>query len=626
MKHLEFAATGGITFAQTVTVSAAPTVEAEVTVPIPAAAVGAVTLSVRAVDTAGNSGASAQRVVTVADRTAPAVAITSPPANAEFDPRNAIPVTVTATDNLAVTEVSLTRFDAGGAPTLVETRAVQPPVTPRTESFSITLPAPPPAASTLRLRAASRDAAGNAGASTDVTIRLADVVAPSVSSTTPATGATGVDVTSTVSVAFSEPMDPVTLTSTTVVLRAGATPVATTFAVGGGNLSVLLTPQVSLAVNTLYTVSVTGLRDAAGNALPDTTITFRTVSPDNTAPKVSSIDPANNAIGVGGSAPVTVVFTEAVDTATVTGASFRVSVDGATIAGSYSFLDGNTRARFTPATPYGLEKTVLVELTGAIKDTANNALVNADGTPITTPITSTFLTGNFVLTSPAGTSVVERSTITIEAQASASLAPASVVFSVNGTALPADTAAPFSVSFTVPPAATTKTLVIVASARNGSNTEIARAEKTVTVVPGLEITPTLLGVPRGATRPLTLSIAEPVDADLAIAVSSGNPAVATVAPANVTILAGQKTVDVNVTGCPRARSRTRRAETRPSATRRSSRRRHADRPRPWCRSAIPCRAVASPHSPRRAWRSRRRRRSGSSCCRRAGRSRPSCRC
>ena len=549
VKQLEFKAAGAVTFSQVVTVAASPSAEDGVSIPVPAAAVGNVTLSARAIDAAGNASPFVERTVSVVDRTAPSVAVTSPLANAEFDPRNVIPVTVNASDNIGVSEIALARVDANGAVTPVETRAVQPPVSPRTENFSVTLPAPAPVATTVVLRASARDAAGNATTAQDVVVRLADVVAPSVSSTSPADGETGVDPGTAISIAFSEPMNPATLTGAFIVLRNGATPVSAAVTVGGGNAAVLVSPSQPLAVNTLFTVALTGVKDTAGNALPATSVTFRTASPDVASPKVSSIDPANNSVGAGAAAPVTVTFTEAIDPATVTAASFRVSVDGAPVAGTLTFLDGNTRARFTPAASYGFEKTVVVELTGAIRDTSNNPLVNADGTPVTTPITFTFLTGNFAITSPAGASVVEKSVVAIEAQAAASLAPASVVFTVNGTALPADTSAPFGLSFTVPAASAASTLTIVASARNASDAEIARAEKTFTVVPGLQIAPRLLGVPRGAQRTLTLSLAEPAAADVAIALSSGNAAVATVSPSNVSIQAGQRSVNVTVTAC-----------------------------------------------------------------------------
>ena len=81
---------------------------------------------------------------------------------------------------------------------------------------------------------------------------------------------------------------------------------------------------------------------------------------------------------------------------------------------------------------------------------------------------------------------------------------ASVVFTVNGQALPAVTGPSFSRIFNVGPASTTPTLTIAASARDSNNVEVAHDQRTVNVVVGLSVTPTLSGVPLGGTRTLTL--------------------------------------------------------------------------------------------------------------------------
>ncbi len=100
------------------------------------------------------------------------------------------------------------------------------------------------------------------------------------------------------------------------------------------------------------------------------------------------------------------------------------------------------------------------------------------------------------------------------------------------------------------PARTSATsLTIVASARNAQNAEIARAEKVVAVTGGMTASPSILGLPRGATRTVRLSVAEPAESDLAIALSVVDPSVFTAGTALVTLLAGQTHVDVPVTAC-----------------------------------------------------------------------------
>jgi hypothetical protein len=530
-------------------------VETSVSVPVPLEAVpAAITLSAEAVDGAGNTSQPASVAGTSVDRTAPSASVASPAAGAAFDPRQAIPVTVEASDNVSLGQQGVRyRFSGAGSDLGAATFTHTAPLSrSSTQTLQVTLASGqvPDRETQLVLTPFAVDGAGNAATGPAVTVTLLDVVAPAVTAVNPADGATGVSRDTVVSVAFSEPMDPATLTAANVQLRIGATVLGATVSVGGGNQSVLLTPAVRpLEVNTLYTVALTGLRDAAGNPLGDRTFTFRTESPDTEPPRVTAIDPPTGAVGVGATAPVTVTFSEAMAPASVTADSFRVTVDGAAVPGTRTLVAGNTQARFTPSQPYGFEKTVVIELTGELRDASNNPLVNADGSPITTPITSTFLTGNFAITSPAGSTVVERTAIEIAAEASALLAPASVVFSVNGTTIATDTAAPFAVPFTVPAAASTPQLTIVASARNAANAEIARAEKLMAVVPALTVAPSLLGVPRGATRDLVLSVAEPLAADLAVSLASGDPAVATVSPTTVTIPAGQTSATVSVTAC-----------------------------------------------------------------------------
>ena len=71
-------------------------------------------------------------------------------------------------------------------------------------------------------------------------------------------------------------------------------------AIASDDRSVTLTPATLLAINTLFTVTVDAtVSDPGGNPLGTAFVaTFRTASPDNTAPHVESIDPPNNATGV----------------------------------------------------------------------------------------------------------------------------------------------------------------------------------------------------------------------------------------------------------------------------------------------------------------------------------------
>src|SRR5207253_155303 len=124
---------------------------------------------------------------------------------------------------------------------------------------------------------------------------------------------------------------------------------------------------------------------------------------------------------------IRVTFTEPIDTGTITPDSFRVSVAGAPIAGRLTFADANATVRFAPDAPLPFDAVVITELTSSITDLFQNALVDAAGQPLGTPLTFTFLTGTFGITAPqAGSAVLENAPLTIEAKASASVNVATI--------------------------------------------------------------------------------------------------------------------------------------------------------------------------------------------------------
>ena len=79
--------------------------------------------------------------------------------------------------------------------------------------------------------------------------------APTVSSTDPADGATGVPVNKNIAATFSKAMDPATITPTTFTLMRGTTPVSGTVTYTG--VTAIFDPTDDLAPNTLYTATIT---------------------------------------------------------------------------------------------------------------------------------------------------------------------------------------------------------------------------------------------------------------------------------------------------------------------------------------------------------------------------------
>lgn len=113
----------------------------------------------------------------------------------------------------------------------------------------------------------------------------ADNTAPSVTSTSPANGATNISQGSSVTVTFNEAMDASTLNSSTFELRNAGVLVPATISYSAGTRTASLTPAASLAPLTPYTVTVKGgttdprVKDLAGNALAgDSAWTFTTAA------------------------------------------------------------------------------------------------------------------------------------------------------------------------------------------------------------------------------------------------------------------------------------------------------------------------------------------------------------
>src|SRR5207237_661051 len=126
----------------------------------------------------------------------------------------------------------------------------------------------------------------------------ADFTAPTVSAAVPANAATGVAISGKIVAAFSEVMDPSTVSTASFTLRQGTTAVAGTVSYAG--VTATFTPAGNLAPLTAYTATVTtGARNLAGNALVTGFCwSFTTgVTPDTTRPTVSATVPGNAARG-----------------------------------------------------------------------------------------------------------------------------------------------------------------------------------------------------------------------------------------------------------------------------------------------------------------------------------------
>ncbi len=232
-----------------------------------------------------------------------------------------------------------------------------------------------------------KDASGNALASDydwSFTTIVGDITPPTVTSATPANGATGVLVGSTISAVFSEAMDASTINNSTIELRnSSSVLVAGTVSYDAGTRKVTLTSSAVLANSHLYTATIksgsAGVKDAAGNALSTDFIwSFTTEVGDITPPTVSSVAPANAATGVLVGSTVSAVFSEAMDASTINGSTIELrNSSSVLVAGTVSYDAGTRTVTLTPSAALAnshLYTATIKSGSAGVKDAAGNAL------------------------------------------------------------------------------------------------------------------------------------------------------------------------------------------------------------------------------------------------------------
>jgi methionine-rich copper-binding protein CopC len=126
-----------------------------------------------------------------------------------------------------------------------------------------------------------QDLTGNALSTTAITFTSTpDLLAPTITTVAPFNGATGVRLTTNVVVNFSERVQGISATSVVLTNNRTGANVAKALVVNAAGTRVTLTPNVNLARNTTYRLTLIGggarIRDMAGNAFVNVTTVFRT--------------------------------------------------------------------------------------------------------------------------------------------------------------------------------------------------------------------------------------------------------------------------------------------------------------------------------------------------------------
>lgn len=247
-----------------------------------------------------------------------------------------------------------------------------------------------------------------------------DTSLPTVTATTPVDGATGVTLGGNIAVTFSEPMDPATLTASSLILKQGASAIAGSVDYSG--FTAHFRPSQALDPDTLYTVTLSpGASDTAGNALAEAyTWSFTTgTTVDTTAPTVLTTVPAANALNVIANRSLSAEFSEPLAPSSLNDLSFTVAGPGATpVPGTLTYAA--SRATFTPDSALTLDTRYEVTITTDVEDLAGNPLASPFTWSFTTRDTATQgpapvrlgTAGGFVILAKSGVDTVPTSAVT----------------------------------------------------------------------------------------------------------------------------------------------------------------------------------------------------------------------
>jgi hypothetical protein len=223
--------------------------------------------------------------------------------------------------------------------------------------------------------------------------------APNVISEAPADGAIGVCPSSVVSAIFSEAMNPTTINGTTFTLTGpGTTAVTGTVSYAGSTAA--FTPAGALALNTLYTATITtGAQDTFGNPLASNFVwTFTTSTAACGAATVISVGPPNGTAEICPNTLVTATFSEAMMASTINGTTFTLAAPGPIAVGGTVTYDAATdAATFTPTDPLALDTVYTATITTGAEDLS--------GAPLASNYVWTFTTSTTACTAtvPLGT-------------------------------------------------------------------------------------------------------------------------------------------------------------------------------------------------------------------------------
>ena len=222
------------------------------------------------------------------------------------------------------------------------------------------------------------DVAGNSLTASYLLRFTTDATAPTVTGSSISDGATGITVTPTINISFSEALASTSVSNATVLLSSDGTGegVAVSVVISGDSNTITVLPSSALAPAMTYRLTVTGdVTDIAGNGL--TAAYLLRFTTDATPPAVTGSSISDGATGITVTPKINVSFSEALAASTVNEASVTMSIDdaaGGSVAGSVTLSNDGKRVTFTPSSRLASATAYKITIADGVTDVAGNAL------------------------------------------------------------------------------------------------------------------------------------------------------------------------------------------------------------------------------------------------------------
>jgi hypothetical protein len=283
----------------------------ELVVPDDALPGSEIMLTASAMDLVGQTSNSEPVRLSTSDETMPIISLFNPDESDLFIPGSTGVLAITATDNVNIAEISCS---ISGAVKLHNIWSFDSNETTVDLEFTFTIPEDAVAYSDINIDCSANDSSGNSTL-TSLHFQVADVVPPSIISTSIMDGAVEVSLDARVIVTFDEPLSEETVGSTTVQLSVDdefGQMVPGNVYLSPNNQVVTFIPFFELTGNVDYKLTLTNiLADVAGNSIgQDYVIHFRTSLTDTTPPAIVTVTPGDGASDVTTDTTIVVMFSE----------------------------------------------------------------------------------------------------------------------------------------------------------------------------------------------------------------------------------------------------------------------------------------------------------------------------